>query len=48
MKIPDYRNALKMARHVNQCTNDKCKKTWRGPWGTFIGGDQGAQYFDLT
>jgi len=30
-----------MTQHVGGCNDVKCKHVWRGPWGPFIGGDEG-------
>lgn len=37
-----------MRRHVSECGHASCHAVWRGPWGPFIGGTRGKEYFDLT
>ena len=47
-KLPnDFHNA-RMKDHIRHCHHRQCKFVWRGPWGCFIGGARGKDYFDLT
>ena len=37
-----------MQQHVKHCSAPSCAALWHGPWGPFIGGKDGREYFDLT
>lgn len=47
-KVPFDEKREEMNNHVKACKNPKCFTVWSGPWGTFIGGEDGAKYFDFT
>ena len=37
-----------MEDHIKKYNNKKCYAVWSGNWGSFIGGEDGAEYFDFT
>jgi hypothetical protein len=47
-KTPTVAHKETMKQHVRSCDHDECHRVWRGPWGHFIGGQDGREYFDLT
>merc|ERR1719506_1568036 len=47
-KIPSEQHSNTMRLHTTSCGHPGCHRVWRGPWGSFIGGSEGRQYFDLT
>lgn len=47
-KLPNDEHHDNMRLHTRSCRHASCSRVWTGPWGTFIGGDQGSTHFDLT
>jgi len=47
-KVPNPDHADTMKRHASRCRHAGCRVVWNGPWGNFIGGEQGSSHFDLT
>ena len=47
-KVATRSHRQRMQQHVEHCSSPSCVALWNGPWGPFIGGTDGRQYFDLT
>ena len=47
-KVASPSHTQRMQQHVEHCSAPSCSALWHGPWGPFIGGKDGRQYFDLS
>lgn len=47
-KSPNDEHSAQMRQHVLTCGHEDCVSVWRGPWGSFIGGEDGKTHFHLS
>jgi hypothetical protein len=47
-KVADAAMLDRMRAHTQACAHPSCVGLWSGPWGSFVGGEDGRAYFDLT